>query len=332
MEQQIALARLVECGAEARHEVVGQVLDESDRVGHEHARSALRLERAHGGAERREQLVLHAHLTAREYAHPRRLARIRVADQRDSIRLGASHAARAGLALNRGQLGAQLGDPVAHFAPVELGSALARAAPADPAALPIASAAGLAQARRDVGEPRDLHLEPRFAAARVALEDREDHRGAVEHLRACRALEVARLGRRELVVDEHERGARGVGPAVFGLLLQRIFRVLFVPLLPDPRAHRHDARPARPIGELLQLATAHHRAGLEPRAPLRHAPDHLEPERLRKPRELVERRRELAVGDPRELHSEQHRERARRSRSRHDAPRMPGASWPLATT
>src|SRR5262249_61805135 len=132
--------------------------------------------------------VLDAHVAARERAHPRRLARIRVADQRDSIRLGAPHPARAGLALDRGQLRAQLRDAIAHLAPVELRGALARAASADPASFAIAPAARLAQARRDVREPRDLHLESRLAAARVALEDREDHRGTVEHFRTSRSL------------------------------------------------------------------------------------------------------------------------------------------------
>jgi hypothetical protein len=40
VHEQVALARLVERGAEARHEVVRQVLDEADRVRDEHAQCA----------------------------------------------------------------------------------------------------------------------------------------------------------------------------------------------------------------------------------------------------------------------------------------------------
>jgi hypothetical protein len=59
VEQQVAVARLVERRAEAGHEVVRELLDEADRVGDEDARDGLRMERAHGGVERREELVLH---------------------------------------------------------------------------------------------------------------------------------------------------------------------------------------------------------------------------------------------------------------------------------
>src|SRR5262249_33733984 len=146
----------------------------------------------------------------------------------DPIRGGAPHAARTGFAFDLRELGAQLGDPVAYLAPIELGGALSGAAPADPAAFAISPAAGLAQPRRDVREPRDLHLEPGLAAARVALEDREDHGGAVEHLGARRALEVARLRGSELVVDEHQSRAvvyRAVRFGPRGIFLRGLFRL-----------------------------------------------------------------------------------------------------------
>ena len=81
-------------------------------------------------------------------------------------------APRVRFALDDLELAPQLGDAVADLAAVELERRLARALAADAAALAIAAGAGLAQARRHVRQPRDLDLEPRLAAARVALEDR----------------------------------------------------------------------------------------------------------------------------------------------------------------
>ena len=62
------------------------------------------------------------------------------------------------MALDVDQLGAELGDPVADFAAVQLEGGLARALTADTAALAIGLTHTGAQARDDVGEARDLDL------------------------------------------------------------------------------------------------------------------------------------------------------------------------------
>ena len=170
-----------------------QLLDEADRVGHEDARPGLRLERAHRGVERREQLVGDEHLAAGERAHERRLAGVGVADERDAA---AGPAARGGGGPASRWIAAsssrQLGDAVADLAAVELERRLAGALPR---ACRSDRPGRLAQARREVLEPRDLDLQARLAAPRVAVEDLDDDAGAVEHLRAGRPLEVARLAR-----------------------------------------------------------------------------------------------------------------------------------------
>ena len=155
-----------------------QLLDEAHRVRDQDARLRLRLERAHGGVERREELVLDEHLAAGERPHERRLARVGVADERDAELVLARVAAVLLLLLDRRELLAQLRDAVADLAPVELDRGLAGAL----AALALLAARRLAHPRRDVVEARDLHLEPRLAAARVAVEDVDDDAGAVEHL------------------------------------------------------------------------------------------------------------------------------------------------------
>ena len=65
VEQERRLERLVERRPEARDEIVRQLLDEADRVADEDARLRFGLERAHGGVERREQLVVDVDLARR---------------------------------------------------------------------------------------------------------------------------------------------------------------------------------------------------------------------------------------------------------------------------
>src|SRR5262249_35264685 len=150
------------------------------------------------------------------------------------------------------------------------------------------------------------------------LEDREDHGAAVEHLRAGRALEVARLRGREVAVDEHEArplaagarlsralapcGARALRPALLDLVgIGRGLRAVVGVLRRAPAAARpgraagdHPAA-AGPARELAQLPRADAGPRSEPRAALRHAAHDLETERLCEPRELVERRGEVRV-------------------------------------
>ena len=70
------------------------------------------------------------------------------------------------------------------------------------------------QPRQQVVELRQLHLEPALARARPAREDVEDQLGAVERLALDLLLQVALLGRRELLVEENQldllRGAAGL--------------------------------------------------------------------------------------------------------------------------
>ena len=104
VQQQRGLERLVERRAERGDQVVRQLLDEADRVRDQDARPGLRLQRAHGGVERREELVRDQHLAAGERAHQRRLAGVGVADQRHPQLVAPRGAAVVAVALDRRQL------------------------------------------------------------------------------------------------------------------------------------------------------------------------------------------------------------------------------------
>src|SRR5690606_13969581 len=90
----------------------------------------------------------------------------------------------------------------------------------------------------------------RLAALRVPVEDLDDDAGAVEHLRARRALEVPELAGRDVVVDGHEvdRGLTAFRcVAVFLVVLvtiARFFRFASEPRLVFPLRRRRSDRAA----------------------------------------------------------------------------------------
>ena len=61
VHQQVGLGDHLEGGLERLHQLVGQLADEADRVGHEHGLAAGQVEPAGGGVERGEEAVLHQH-------------------------------------------------------------------------------------------------------------------------------------------------------------------------------------------------------------------------------------------------------------------------------
>ena len=231
--------------------------------------------------------------------------------------LAAPLAARAGLALDRGELGAQLGDAVAHLAAVELARALAGAAAADAAALAVAAAARLAQARRHVARAA---RSPPGAAPRGCARGAGRSRGS----RRVRSSTSAPVARSRLRAWEGERSwststrlARGGAPSAAALRRARLRGLARPPPPPRPRALAPGAAarsagpsgtmplPPGPAGQLLQLALPDRRARRETRAPLGHAADDLDAEGLAEARELGEGRGELLVGDARKLDAEQ---------------------------
>src|SRR6266542_3080539 len=299
----------------ASSSVERELLDEAHRVRHQDARPTLGPQRTDGGVEGREQLVGDEHVRAGERAHQGRLARVGVPDQRDAQRLLTPRPSRLRLVFDGGQLRLELGDAVADLAAIELHGGLSRAPLPDAPALALA-AAGLAQPGGQVGQPRDLDLQPRRSARRVPVEDLDDHARAIQDLRGGgRALDAAELARRQLVVDDDDGGARLPGGRGRRLELQRfglvrLFPFLYVFLgsfLLTGRTFGDDARAAGPAGQLHQLALAEQRGSAEALALLRHLADDLEAERLAQAFELLQRRPLVGVGDARELHADEHR-------------------------
>ncbi len=83
MQDQVRARDLLEGRAERLDQVVGQLADEPDRVGHRRLASAGQREPAGGRIERGEQLVGHHDVRAGQRVQQRRLAGVRVAGDRD---------------------------------------------------------------------------------------------------------------------------------------------------------------------------------------------------------------------------------------------------------
>ncbi len=288
-----------------------QLLDEADRIGDEHARPRLGLQRADRGIEGGEQLVLDQHFARRERPHQRRFPRIGVAHQRDPELVAARRPALVVVALDRLQLSLQLREPIADLAAIEFEIGLARA----DALLPSATR-GFAQARRDVFQPRDLDLQLRLAAVRMAMEDLHDHPGAVEHLRAGCALEIAGLARRNIVVDDHELRPclriRFAPPGV-RLLLVGVLKALAGLRLALYRHRSDHAGPAGHRGEFLKPPLAEHRRAADLVALLRQRADDVVTQRLHQAGEFFQARGVFDIVDIGGLDADENRARNWRS-------------------
>ena len=97
-----------------------------------------------------------------------------------------------------------LPDAVADHPPVGLDLGLAGSPRADAAAQPLEVLPLPDQARQQVGELGELHLELALHGARPLGEDVEDERGPVDDAQAERAAEVPLLDGRQRVVGDHE--------------------------------------------------------------------------------------------------------------------------------
>ena len=161
---------------------------------------------AHQRIERHEERVRADRLFVRQPIEQRRLARVRVADERDGrhrlllpplAQLRPALADLIDLALNR--LDAHADAP-----PVGLELRLARTARADAAAEPRERRAGSGQPRQQVFQLRQLHLPLAFARARAAREDVENELRAIDDLPLELSSSCRSCAGSELVVEDHD--------------------------------------------------------------------------------------------------------------------------------
>jgi hypothetical protein len=243
-------------------------------------------------------------------SHKRRLPCVRIPDKRDPELIATRGPTLVVVPLDILQLLFQLGYAIADLAAIEVEIGLACAG----ALLPPAARRRLPQARRDVLQPRDLHLQLRLAAVRMTMKDLHDNAGPIEHLRPGCTLKVACLARRDLVIDDHELRLRPRFRISLELRGIRLLLVGALKALAGLRLLRNclrsdDARSAGDRREFLEPPLAEHRRAVELVALLRHGADDLVTERLHETAQLLDARGVRDVVDARDLNADEDRAR-----------------------
>lgn len=184
-----------------------QLADEADRIGHDDlADLVAQIHASRRRIERRKQLVGRIGLRLRQRIEQRRLARVRIADQRH--RHGAAARAlttlRAVLPAQPVETRLQHFDPLADQPAVGFELRFAGAAQADTAFLPLQVSPRANQPGRQILQLRELDLQLAFVAAGALREDIEDQARAIDHAPVQRLLQIALLGGRECVVEDDD--------------------------------------------------------------------------------------------------------------------------------
>ncbi len=205
MNENVGVAGLLERGAEARYQMVGQLPDEADRIGHPRALTLAQLDFACQGVERREESILHHDLVlAGERPENARLAGVGVTHQCDAQHRIAARAKVLAMALHTLELGLEPLDALPDDATVGLELGFARSPETDTAADAREVGPHPGQPREEVFQLRQLDLKLGFVAARPGGEDVEDDFGPVHYANPKLALEVGALHGTQLLVEDDE--------------------------------------------------------------------------------------------------------------------------------
>ena len=217
--------------------------------------------------ERGEQLIGGECAGAGQAVEQRRLAGVRVTDERDGAHRGTPPRPPLGRAL----AGDLREAPVQHLDArseepaigLELG--FARAAEADAALLALEVAPAADESGELVLHLRQLHLKLAFGAACALGEDVEDQRGAIHHAAFESALQVALLRAGQRVIEDDKVGSRADAPFsdFFDLALAREQRGIGPLTAPRDRAGNRRARGHRECAQFREALARIARSEIE---------------------------------------------------------------------
>jgi hypothetical protein len=198
VHEEVGFAGDFERGLECLDESVGQATHEADRVGDEHGLATGKRQPPRCRIECREQPVLDEHAGASELVQQRRLARVRVTDDRHSRQPAAlaTFALQMAIFLEILEVSFELGD-APHDAPavsLELGFAGATGSDARALLGEIATQT-TTEPRQAITQQCQFDLCLTFERVRVLGEDVEDHRGAIDRRAAELLFQVVLLRR-----------------------------------------------------------------------------------------------------------------------------------------
>ena len=206
MEHDVGERDLLQRGPERGHQVRGQLLDESHRVGQQHVAAARQAQAPRRRVQRGEQRVLGPHPGPGQRVDQRGLARVRVAHDRHrrQVRPLPARPLLDALRAHLRQLLLQVAHALADAPALDLDLGLAGAAArADAAHLPVVVVRA-DQPRQQVPELGRLDLQPALTGAGVLGEDVQDQLGPVHHPQAELLLQVALLAWAQVLVADHQ--------------------------------------------------------------------------------------------------------------------------------
>src|ERR1022692_2014506 len=209
MQQQVGVHGLFQSASKSGDQIVRKVLDETHGVRNDDRFRARQLQTPQRRIERRKELVRGEALGAGQTIEQCRLAGVGVADQRDVANRGTPPRVALRLALAGDVLQSLLEQlhPRADQPPVALELRLARPPQPDAALLPLEVSPSADQPRRQVSELRELDLKLAFRALRPLGEDIENQAHPVDDPAVERFFEIALLGARQGMVEDHDVGA-----------------------------------------------------------------------------------------------------------------------------
>ncbi len=270
MQEQVGIDGFLQGGLEGVDEAVGQVANESHRIGQGYGAAQFgQVQLAGGRVQGGEQLVGRIGPCLHERVEERGLARVGVSDQGDVEGIPAGTLAPLGGALALDLLQALAGalDRVVDHAAVELDLGFAGAAArADAAALALQVGPAAHEAGAEVLQPGEFDLELALVAPRALREDLEDEQGAVGDRQFEMSLEVALLGRAEGLVEQHfHRAVHLREHADFiGLAAADEQRGIGRLALAGQPGHGSEARGLRQQAQLFQLGVEMGKAEIHP--------------------------------------------------------------------
>ena len=183
VQQHVGVDGFFERGAKRRHQHMWQAADKAHRVRQHHVGRSTRMHLARGGIERREQLVGCVYAAACKAVKQRGFTGVGVTHQRyrQHVRTMARAALHRALRFHLGELFLEYLDTLGEQAAVGLQLRFAGAAHADTALLPLQVGPAAHQARREMIQLRQLHLQLALETARTLGKNVENQTGAVDH-------------------------------------------------------------------------------------------------------------------------------------------------------
>jgi len=206
VEQEIGVGDLLERRMEGLDELMREPAHEPDGVGDERRVAVVEIETADGRIERGEQPVLDEDACARQPVEERRLAGVRVADDRGgrAPRRAAGTTARRATPGGIGEQPFDLAHPLEDAAAVGLQLRLSGPPGPDAGAEAAHLRSSTAKAGKAVPVLGELDLQHALLRVGMLGEDVEDQRDAVDDVATERPLEVPLLRRGEVVVEDDD--------------------------------------------------------------------------------------------------------------------------------